>query len=83
MGETWVLLISSPDALHVAWEGDLRTTDLVNTWVSLFLMSQMKSRVHKKGNSSRVKLQTTALSRTQGEPKLFLSLDALRVPEST
>lgn len=29
-GEPWVFLMSSPDAFYVAWEGDLRGTDLAN-----------------------------------------------------
>lgn len=68
-----------PGAFHVAWE-DLRTADLANTWVSLFLMSQVTSRVPAKGTSSRVKLQTTALSRTQGETK---ALPFSRCPEGS
>lgn len=46
----WVFLMSSQDAFYVGWDGGVRSTGLADTWVSWFLMSQMRSRVHGKGN---------------------------------
>lgn len=59
MGKPRVFLMSAPDAFYVAWEGDLRTTDLANIWVSLFLVSPMTSRVRKKETISREEMQAT------------------------
>lgn len=58
--------MSSPDVFYVAWEGESRTTQ-----VSLFLMSQITSRVHENGNFQGETANYT-LVKNPGRSKLFL-----------
>lgn len=78
VAEPWIFLMSSPDAFYVAWEGDSRTTQ-----VSLFLMSQITSRVHEKGNFQGETANHIPCGQKPREIQALPPLNALRVPEST